>query len=62
MLMVCSLGGGVGCIIDESSKWLLSVVYQKEVVGRIFGKCWQQDGCICLKWYNWVCKPMDNGV
>ena len=39
MLMVCGLSGGGGCIIDESSKWLLSVVYQKEVVGRIFGKC-----------------------
>ena len=40
MLIVGGLGGGCGCIIDESSKWLLSVGYQKEVVGSIFGKCW----------------------
>lgn len=40
MLMVYGLDGGGGCIIDEMSKWLLFVGYQKEVVGSIFGKCW----------------------
>lgn len=39
MLMVGGLNGECGCIIDESSKWLLFVGYRSEVIGRIFGKC-----------------------
>lgn len=62
MLMVYGLDGGGGCSIDEMSKWLLFVGYPNELFDRTFGKCRRRNRCVCLKWYNGVCKPMDNGI
>ena len=62
MLMVGGLNGECGCIIDERSKWLLFIGYPNELFVRTFGKCRRRNRCVCLKWHNVVCKPMDNGI